>query len=64
MKIVRTDNIPDDYPSESFLNLPPLPEDCAKKIASAINDCCSGPLAPDYWKVVDNDYTLAEPFEP
>lgn len=62
-KIIDTDNFGGDYPSESFLNLPPLTQEHAESIAKAINsgfpeDC------PRYWRAVPNDYKLQPGFEP
>lgn len=58
-KIVETDNFGVDYPNESFLNLPPIEKDKAKRIVRAINFA----LNADghylrYWKVVEDDYKL------
>lgn len=67
MKIVRTANDGRDYPHEWFVNLPSMPKHRAQHIADAINDALSGPDAlfhPDFFKVVEDDYKLAEPFEP
>lgn len=44
-----------------------MAEDKARHIANAINDALSGEdpaFYPSYWKVVPNDYKLAELFTP
>ena len=67
MRIVRTANDGRDYPDEEFLNLPSMPKHKAEVIAKAINSVLSGTCpvdAPYWWKVVENDYELAEPFAP
>lgn len=67
MKIVRTANDDRDYPSEDFLNLAPMSERKAQRIADVINEELSGDdptFFPSFWKVVPDDYQLAEPFEP
>lgn len=67
MKIVCTSNDGREYPDESFLNLPPMSELKARQIANAINNALSGDdpvFFPYFWKVVPNDYKLAEPFTP
>lgn len=63
MRIVETDNFDGDYPNESFLNIPALPEADANKIAAAINTAV-GPFFARFWKVVPNDYKLQPGFEP
>lgn len=64
MKIIETDNFNGDYPVETFLNLPSLPEDQAREIALIINKHCSGDYALRYWRVVHNDYVLSKGFTP
>lgn len=60
-RIVETDNYDGDYPNEKFVNLPPMSNEKAEFIASAINRClCSS----RYWKVVSDDYQLQPGFEP
>lgn len=63
-RIVETDNFGGDYPDESFLKLPPMSEEMANKVCDVINDCCSGPNEPRYWKVVPEGYKLQPGFEP
>lgn len=62
-RIVETDNFGGDYPNESFLPIPPMPEEDAKIVADLINKA-AGQHATRYWKVVDLDYKLAPAFEP
>ncbi len=62
-KIVQTDNFDGDYPNESF-ELQAMSARQAKILAGLFNEFFSGAEAPRYWKVVDNDYTLAPAFEP
>lgn len=65
MKIVETDNLDGDYPTERFLNLPHLSEDHAHLIANAINDGFNEYTTyPRYWKVVKDNYKLQEGFKP
>lgn len=65
MKIVETDNFDGDYPDEAFLNLPPMGEAAAKAIAEEINHQLNlYGVCPRYWKVVADNYKLAEGFEP
>lgn len=67
MRIVRTANDGRDYPDEEFLSLPSMTKAGAQKIADAINEALSGDdpcFYPEYWKVVPDDYRLAEPFQP
>jgi hypothetical protein len=64
MKIVETDNMGGDYPSESFVELPVRSKEACEAIAKIINDECSGNYAPRFWKVVEDDYKLAPGFEP
>lgn len=64
MKIIETDNFGRDYPDESFVDLPPMDEDAAKKIAEIINAQCSGPHSQRFWDVVHNDYILVPGFQP
>jgi hypothetical protein len=67
MKIVQTANDGGDYPNETFVNLPPLTNKNAKRIASVLNDCLSGEdpfMYPCFFKIVEDDYELSPPFEP
>jgi hypothetical protein len=63
LKIVETDNFDGDYPDEKFLDLPPLQEHHAKKIADEINFAFPSSY-PRFWKVVPDSYTLSPGFEP
>jgi hypothetical protein len=63
MKIIETDNFGGDYPDEKFLNLPPLREEHARKIADAINGAFPE-CHRRYWRVVADDYKLLPGFEP
>lgn len=63
MKIVNTDNYGGDYPNESFVNLPSMTKEHAKRVADEINKGF-GEHCHRYWKVVDDDYKLAPGFEP
>jgi hypothetical protein len=63
MRIVNTDNFGSDYPNESFV-LHRMNKDAAEEIAEVLNKHFSGPMAPRYWKVVEDDYVLAPGFEP
>jgi len=62
-RIVETDNYGRDYPDESFLPVPAMPEKRAKLVAKLINTA-AGPNASRYWKVVDLNYKLQPGFEP
>lgn len=64
MRIVETDNFGGDYPDEKFVNLPLMGVERAEIVAETINVVFSGPSAKRFWKVVDDDYTLAPGFEP
>lgn len=64
MRVVETDNFNGDYPDESFLTPPGFTKKEAEDIAEKINTQSSGPCAPRYWKVVNDDYTLMPGFEP
>lgn len=66
MKIVETDNFNGDYPMEKFLNLPPMPDDKAQRIATFINDTINTDgYYPRFWKAVEDNYALDDkPFEP
>ena len=67
MKIVRSANDGRDYPDEELLNLPSMGRAKAMHIAQAINEALSGDdpaYYPYWWKVVNDDYELAKPFEP
>jgi len=63
MKIVETDNYGRDYPNEKFVNLPSMDNETTNKIATLVNDY-TGEHSSRYWKVVENDYTLAPIFKP
>lgn len=63
MKIIETDNFGGDYPNESFLALPRMTPEHARRVAHAINSGFSA-NAPRYWRVVDDDYKLQPGFEP
>lgn len=56
-RIVETDSFGRDYPNESFLPIPPLEEEDAKKIAEIINSATDF-NHPRYWMVVPLDYKL------
>jgi hypothetical protein len=62
-RIVDTDNFGGDYPNEKFV-LWPLPWENAQRIADILNDSSSGPSAPRYFKVVNDNYKLQPGFEP
>jgi len=64
MRIIETDNFGRDYPDESFVNVPNLPDREATLIADILNAQCSSATANRYWRVVDNDYVLQPGFEP
>jgi hypothetical protein len=63
-QIVETDNFDGDYPDEKFVNLPPMNNEQAKRVAAFLNKEFGGDRAPRYWKVVEKGYTLAPGFEP
>lgn len=63
MKIIETDNFGGDYPNESFVNLPSMSKEHAKKVANAINQGFPEHYFR-YWRVVENDYILQPGFEP
>lgn len=62
-RIINTCNFGRDYPNETFLPIPALSEEDAKKVAEIINKA-AGPIAMRYWRVVDLDYKLQPGFEP
>ncbi len=65
MKIINTDNLGGDYPDESFVNIPSLPEEACQSIADEINKhCCHDNYGGRFWKVVEDDYRLVPGFEP
>jgi len=69
MRVVITDNTPDDYPTEHFLGDPhPLshnmPKHIAKEMADKWNAQFSCESCPKFAKVVEENYELAPPFEP
>lgn len=64
MRIIETDNLYEDYPSEQFVNIPAYSEDACKEICEVINKHCSGAQAPRYWRVVPDNYELKKGFQP
>lgn len=62
-RVVETDKLGGYFPNEKFLNIPPLPETNALKIARLINESFLKDY-DRYWKVVDEDYVLQPGFEP
>ncbi len=62
-RLVETDNFGDDFPNESFVNLPRMSQVDAHAIAGMINKAV-GPNHPRFWKVVDSTYVLHPGFSP
>lgn len=61
MKIVCASNFDRDNFQEEFINLPVYSEEIGKKLVRAINDLCSGPDSPNYYKLVLDNYVLKGP---
>lgn len=64
MKIMHTDNFAGDYPDEKFVTgLPGLNPEQLRQVCDLINSF-TGPDAPRYYQVVEDDYVLQPGFEP
>ena len=61
-RVVETDNFGGDYPNERFVSLVISTAD-AVQLAAELNSK-GGDFDPRYFKVVNDDYVLAPPFEP
>jgi len=66
MRIVDTDNFCGDYPNERFIATDIENREMAEVMAWALNEDprFGGPRSRRFYKVVEDDYKLAPPFEP